>query len=181
MNNTYRDNEEFIEKSFLILLIVVTVTQFAIWGQQSVRFILTSIFPVEDQITTTPFEVIIGFGAMVASALVFTGSIMWWKKKPSAFSFITTGAIIFVFKNILDMINEVIIFGMTNVSITMNEIDRLAASLGEQFFQLAFWVFIFFYFKHKITKHVMGGGATEEPMTMPQTQNQFAPQNLDQQ
>tara|TARA_B100000508_G_scaffold97229_1_gene76176 strand:+ start:936 stop:1481 length:546 start_codon:yes stop_codon:yes gene_type:complete len=181
MNNTYQDNEEFIEKSFLILLIVITVTQFAVWGQQSVRFILTSIFPVEDQITTTPIEVLIGFGAMVASALVFAGSVMWWKKMPSAFSFITTGAIIFMIKNILDILNEIAVFGMTNLTVTMAEIDRLAASLGEQFFQLAFWGFIFFYFRHKIKKHVLESASVEEPMAMPQAQSQFTPQQFDQQ
>lgn len=174
MNNTYQQNEEFIEKSFLILLLVITVTQFAVWGQQSVRFILTTIFPVEDQITTTPFEVLIGFGAMLASALVFAGAVMWWKKMVNAFSLITTGAILFVVKNILDMLNEILVFGMTNQRITMNEIDNLAASLGEQFFQLAFWVFIFFYFRYKIRKHAQGG-AVNSP-EMPRPEQSFAPQ-----
>lgn len=173
MSNTYQENEEFVEKSFLILLIVITITQFAVWGQQSVRFILTSIFPVVDQTNSSPFEVIIGFGAMIAAALVFAGAVMWWKKIPKAFTYITTGALIFVAKNVLDIVNEIVIFGMTNTNITMNEIDALALDIGNQFFQLAFWVFIFYYFRHKITKYVIDHTAQSG---IPQSQDSFVPQ-----
>lgn len=145
---------EVFEKLLLILLFVITITQFSTWGFQSVRFILTSIFPVEDQVTTTPIEVIIGFGAMLASALVFAGAIMWWKQMDKAFTFITIGSLLFVAKNVLDMFHLTVVFGMTQTKITMNDIDALAGDLGQEFFQLAFWVFIFFFFRHHILKFV---------------------------
>ena len=174
------ENEEFVEKSFLVLLIFITVTQFAIWGQHSVRFILTTIFPVQGQVYATPIDVIIGFGAMIASGLVFAGAVMWWKKMLSAFSFITIGAILFTLKNVLDILNEIVLFGISTrgEKITMDMIDSLAAGLGEQFFQLAFWLFIFFYFRNKIMKYANKSNDmsfSQEEMRMPEQQN---PQNI---
>lgn len=181
MQNTYQENEEFVQKSFLILLIVITVTQFASWGHQSVRFILASIFPVQDQVLTTPLEVLIGFGAMIASGMVFAGSVMWWKKMPAAFNFITWGSVVFMAKNALDIVNETVLFGIAyKDTITMSDIDRLAGNLGEQFFQLAFWVFIFFYFRHLIRKHIADHTAHSNipPAATPPPQNTFTPNGM---
>jgi hypothetical protein len=74
---------------------------------------------------------------MIASALVFAGSIMWWKKLAGAFTFITSGAILFMLKNVLDLINETWKFGITNETVTMREIDSLAMSLGGEFFPIS--------------------------------------------
>jgi hypothetical protein len=180
MQITYQENEEFVERSFLILLIVITITQFASWGHQSVRYILTTIFPVVDQVRTTQLDVLIGFGAMVGSTMVFTGALLWWRRMRAASRFITWGSLVFMGKNILDIINETILFGMAyQKTITMADIDRLAANLGEQFFQLAFWVFIFFYFRHLIREHIanhtVAGSAPTQTEPPPKT---FTPSEM---
>lgn len=145
-----KDDRGF-EKMFIVLLFIITVTQFSAFGYQSVRYLLGSVFGIST--VSTPIDVIVGFSAMIASALVFAGGAMWWKEMTSAFKFMSIGSMIFVFKNVLDIINEVLLFQL-KVGVINNEsqIDDLAKILGGQFFQLAFWVFVFFYFRHIIRK-----------------------------
>ncbi len=138
-----------IERWLLLLLFFITVTQFGTWGYQSVHYILSVIFNVTT--TSTPFDVIVGFIAMIGSGLVFAGSVLWWSQKTSAFPFITNGAVIFAIKNIFDIFNEIIRFAKINNTVTSSMISDLATNIGGQFFQLAFWIFIFFFFRYKIT------------------------------
>lgn len=149
-NPPVSNNESSFEKIFLILLFLITITQFSTFGYQSVTYILGLIFNVA--VISTPFDVLIGVTAMIASALVFAGSAMWWRKMPSALQFISLGAVLFICKNVLDLINETILFNMANQVTSMDQIQQLAGILGEQFFQLAFWVVVYFYFKYAITK-----------------------------
>ncbi len=145
-----KDDRGF-EKMFIVLLFIITVTQFSAFGYQSVRYLLGSVFGIST--VSTPIDVIVGFSAMVASALVFAGGAMWWKQMSGAFKFMSIGAMLFVFKNVLDIINEVLLFQL-EVGVINNEsqIDDLAKILGGQFFQLAFWVFVFFYFRYIIKR-----------------------------
>lgn len=145
-------NERSFEKVFIILLFIITVTQFSTFGYQSVRNILGSLFNV--QTVSTPVDSIIGLSAMIASALVFAGGAMWWKEMTQALKFISIGAIIFMVKNVLDIINEVILFKMSHAIIGVEEINQLAKILGNQFFQLAFWILVFFYFRYAINKRL---------------------------
>ncbi len=143
-----------MEKNLLVLLFIITVTQFGVWGYQSVHYILSSMFNVET--SATPLDVVVGFIAMVSSALIFTGAALWWKAKVSAFAFITNGSLIFMIKNVLDLMNEVWRFSLQHTTVNAAMISELAQQLAEQFFQLAFWVFIYFYFRSKIQARMNG-------------------------
>lgn len=149
--DTAKKQDDNIEKLLLILIIFTTIIQFSTWGYQSVIYVLSTMFSVDT--SATPIDMVIGIIAMIASGLLFAGSAMWWKKNTQAFSYMTNGAIIFMVKNVLDIINDILVFSneYEDVVIGIREVETLAAQLGEQFFQLAFWVFIFFYFKYKIT------------------------------
>jgi hypothetical protein len=147
---TVPSEENSFEKIFLVILFIITITQFSSFGYQSVTYVLGVIFNVP--VISTPFDVLIGLTAMIASALVFAGSALWWRKASSALPYISLGAILFIGKNVLDLVNETILFNMATEVTSMEQIQELAGILGEQFFQLAFWVVVYFYFKHAITK-----------------------------
>jgi energy-coupling factor transporter transmembrane protein EcfT len=144
--NKSNNNSDSFEKVFLSLLFFITITQFSTFGYQSVTYILGAIFNVT--VISTPLDTVIGLVAMGGSALVFVGAAMQWRKMPSAIKFISIGALLFILKNVFDLINETILFNMENVIVSMGQIQALARILGEQFFQMAFWILVYFYFKH---------------------------------
>lgn len=144
------NNSGSLDKLLLILLFIITITQFSGWGYQSVKFILASLFSVE--IDSTMFDTIIGFMAMIASAIIFVGCVLWWKQKQSAQTYFYFGPLLFMIKNIFDIINEVILMNLRVARVELVHIEQLAGKIGNELFQLAFWVFIFFYFKSKINK-----------------------------
>lgn len=143
------DDHRIFEKFVLVLLFLITVTQFSTFGYQSVTYILGLVFNVP--VISTPLDVIIGIMAMTASALVFAGAAMWWKMMPKAASYLQIGSLLFIGKNIFDLINETILFSMANEVVSMEQIQELAGILGGQFFQLAFWAVVYFYFRY-VTK-----------------------------
>jgi hypothetical protein len=145
-----KPEDRSFEKIFLGLLFFITVTQFSQFGYQSVTYILGLIFNVP--VISTSLDVFIGSAAMVASALVFAASAMWWKLMPGAQKFFALGAGLFIVKNVLDLANETILFSMETPVTSMQQIQQLATILGNQFFQLAFWVVVFFYFRYVIRK-----------------------------
>ncbi len=140
-----------VEKLLLVILFFITITQFSTWGYQSVKYILGRIFDVE--VLSTPVDTVIGLVAMIASIVVFAASAMWWKNNTKAKEIFFVGAFLFVLKNVLDIINQVVLFGLKyeGVTKTVSGIEGLAISIGNEFFQLAFWIFIAFYFRYKIS------------------------------
>lgn len=145
--DTQKDDQKTLERLLLSLLFFVTVTQFAAWGYQSVIYILSQIFGVFTE--STFFDTFIGLIAMIGSALVFAGAWMRWGEQAGASKYMVLGSVAFIVKNSFDLVNEVIRFGQTHANVTAADIESLAALLGAQFFQLAFWVFIYFFFRNK--------------------------------
>jgi hypothetical protein len=140
------DSKSAFISLLLILLVFITIFQFASFGMQSVKYILGVIFSVP--VNSTPLDAGIGFLAMVASVYVFSGSILEWMKRQSATKYLTIGAGVFVFKNVLDLINVTILYNMEQTITSADQITELAGLLGQQFFQLAFWVFVIAFFKY---------------------------------
>lgn len=140
--------EREVEKFLMILLFLITFFQFALWGTQSVRFLLHTAYGT-GSVNTTPLDFFIGLIAMIAAALVFAGSALWWRKNYEAFPLIQLGTMLFIIKNVFDMVNIIWIFNISNVAITEGAVDRLAMDIGMELFQLAFWAFVMFYFRHK--------------------------------
>ena len=166
-----------VEKSLLLLLFFITIVQFSSWGYQSVVYILSTMFNVET--TSTPLSVVVGLIAMVASIFVVIGAGLWWKEKVSALPFIKIGTSIFIFKNVLDLINETWVFSNTHEVVNQYLIASLAQNLGEQLFQLAFWAFVLFYFKYKITEKASTAAntipqQTVDPQNPPNEPQQYA-------
>ena len=145
-----QNNERSFERLFLVILFFITITQFSAFGYQSVMYVLGLIFNVS--VIATPLDVVIGITAMVASALVFAGAAMWWRMMPAAQPFFSIGALLFIGKNVLDLVNETILFGMKNQVVDATQIQQLAGILAGQFFQMAFWILVFFYFRYIIKR-----------------------------
>lgn len=141
------DNDAAFEKIFLVLLFIITISQFSTFGYQSVLYILGVIFNVP--VVSTPLDVVIGAAAMAASALVFAGSALQWRGSSSAWKYLSLGAGLFIVKNIFDLVNVTILFAMANKVDTIEQIQALASQLGEQFFQMAFWIIVYFYFRSR--------------------------------
>ncbi len=137
-----------LESILLILLMCLTVILFSTWGYQSVIFLLSTIFNV--QTDSTVFTVFVGLLGMIAGASAFTGSVLWWIGRLTAFSWIKYGSIVFMIKNIFDIINEVAVFRMMHETsvISAYDIQELARILGGQLFQFVFWVFVLSYFNY---------------------------------
>ncbi len=145
-NSVPTSNNRTFEKLVLVLLFIITVTQFSSFGYQSVTYILGSIFNVP--VISTPLDVAIGLTAMIASVMVFLASALCWVLRPSAQKYMTIGAGLFVVKNMFDLVNETILFSMKTAVVSMEQIQQLASILGGQFFELAFWVMVLFYFRY---------------------------------
>jgi hypothetical protein len=141
-----------VERFLMIILFFITFFQFAMWGTQSVRFLLHTAYGT-GSVNTTPLDFFIGLVAMLAAALVFAGSVMWWRKNYETYPLIQLGTSFFIFKNVLDAINIIWIFNISAVVITEGAVDKLAVDIGMELFQLAFWAFVMFYFRQKYREY----------------------------
>ena len=113
---------------------------------QSVKYVLGVIYGVP--VNSTPLDAVVGLLAMVASVYVFSGSILEWMRRTSAAKYLCIGAIVFAVKNVLDLINVTVLYNMQQAITSAEQITELAGLLGSQFFQLAFWLFVFAFFKY---------------------------------
>jgi len=143
-----KSEDRQVEKFLMVLLFFITVTQFSAWGYQAVIYILGLVFNVS--VVSTPLDVIVGLIAMVGSVFVFAGAAMWWRLNEGALPYLRIGSMLFIAKNIIDLFNETILFSNSQVITNQEQIQQLATTLGDQFFQLAFWVFVLVYVKYKI-------------------------------
>ncbi len=142
-----------LEKYLLVLLFCITLCDFSERGVQSAVYLLSYLFPVED-LMTTPIDFMVGMIAMVGAILIFVASSLWWRQSVRALPFFSVGATLFVVKNILDIFNSIAMFSMAHTTYTVSLIQGLAAEIGSQLFQLAFWVFVFFFFKSKVEESI---------------------------
>lgn len=140
-----------LETLIITFLLVVTVCFFSYWGYQSVIYILGEMFNVPTN--STVFDILIGVLGMVSGALVFAGTAFWSTGKLSSRSLITYGSLGFIVKNVLDIYNGIAVFSITRPDVVeIYHLQKLASALGWQLFQLAFWVFVIFYFAYLAKK-----------------------------
>ncbi|MCR4312255.1 MAG: hypothetical protein NUV56_03150 [Candidatus Uhrbacteria bacterium] len=143
-------HHRLLEKLLLLFLFFLTIGEFSAWGSQSVKYVLSLMFNV---ITlSTPADVLIGVLGMAASAMVFAGSALQWKQFPRAWKFMRVGSLLFMIKKVFDVVNVMWLFKLSHPSAVPGDIETLAKGLGTEFFGLAFWMFIFFYFRHVARK-----------------------------
>ena len=123
---------------------------FSFWGYQAVMYILSLGFAVETEFT--PYDMFIGIIAMIASAILFTGSFMWWRKNVKAEMFLKFGTIGFVMKDLLEIPNAIV--PLTKLpEVTRFDLTQAASAIGYDLFKVAFWIFAMFIFAHAIREY----------------------------
>lgn len=144
------DGFETIQKLLMLFIIGLTICMFSFWGYQAVMYILSVMFSVTTEYT--PYDMFIGIIAMVASVLMFTGSLLWWKKNVKAETFLKYGAIFFVIKDTLEIPNAIV--PMTKLEVvTRYDLTKAASAIGYDLFKIAFWVFALVIFTYAIKKY----------------------------
>jgi len=141
------------EKLFLAILLIITILQFATWGEQTVKHLLGLIFqtPLPN---TTFLDPLIGIVAIVASILLFIGTVLRWQNKTTFGPYLILGAVLFVFKSLFSIFNEILIAKQRYSTITESHIEELASSIGAELFIVAIWAGILTYFL-RIAKKTM--------------------------
>jgi len=152
-NQGQTDSSSTLEKFIIIFLFVITVSLFSTWGYDAAVYILGQLFGV-DIPDATYISFTEGIIAMIASVLIFMAGVFWWKHNPDAKPYFIGGSIGFLVKNVLDIANELIVFGEQNTDPTVTDIKALASNIGWEIFQAAFWIFILIYFLFRM-KHVV--------------------------
>lgn len=133
----------------LVIIFTVTVIYFGYWGYEWVNYVLSKMFSVATG--STFFDLLVGLIAMIASVPLFVGGIMAWRDNNKGVDWLTVGAIGFMLKNVFEMANGV--YKLTLVDqVTAYHIRETSSDIGQQLFQLAFWVFVMIYFKKLLTK-----------------------------
>lgn len=123
---------------------------FSYWGYQAVMYILSVSFDVVTEFT--PYDMFIGIIAMIASASLFVGSFMWWRKIVTAANFLKAGTIGFVIKDILEIPNAIV--PLTRVSqVTRFDLTQAASAIGVDLFKIGFWIFALCIFMYAIKKY----------------------------
>ncbi len=141
---------EIIQKILMVFIFILTSSMFSYWGYQAVMYILSVSFDVQTKYTL--YDMFIGIIAMVASASLFAGSFIWWRKNINAEKFLVWGIIGFLVKSILEIPNTII--PLTKLpTVTVSDITDAASDVGYVLFKIGFWVLAMFIFSHAIKKH----------------------------
>ena len=142
------------EQLVLIAVIILTVFQFSIWGYKIAIYILGKMFSVSIP-DVSFFTSIVGLLALIGSVLIIIGSGYWFVEKwEKASSLVNAGVLFFVGKNVVDVIDSLVVFTQTVKNPGVQDIQRLAGSIGVDLAQLIFWILIGVYLSYRAKKHL---------------------------
>lgn len=138
---------DVIQKLLMVFIFILTVCMFSYWGYEAVMYVLSVSFDVETGYTA--YDMFIGIIAMIASAILFAGSAIWWKKNLKAEIFLKVGTIGFIIKDILEIPNAIV--PLTKVAVVSRyELTTAAGAIGFDLFKIGFWVFALVIFIYAI-------------------------------
>ncbi|MDB5259891.1 MAG: hypothetical protein JWN37_122 [Candidatus Nomurabacteria bacterium] len=141
---------ETIQKLLMVFIFILTVSMFSYWGYQAVMYILSASFGVATGFT--PYDMFIGIIAMIASASLFIGSIMWWNKHLGASGFLKFGASAFIIKDLLEIPKA--IDPLTKLEIVNRyDLTSAASAIGYDLFKIGFWILTLYIFSYGIKKY----------------------------
>lgn len=141
-----------VSKFLLIIIFAITVSYFGYWGYEWVNYVLSKMFNVATG--STFFDLLVGLIAMMASIPLFVGAIMAWRDNVKSVNWLTVGTVGFVIKNIFEITNVVYKLSLQDV-VTAHHIRGASSGIGQQLFQIAFWVFVMVYFRKLTTKKMV--------------------------
>ncbi len=136
-----------------IFLILVTVSLFSYFGYQSVIYLLAKMFNATDN-TSTIYDFFIGLVSIVGSVFVFIGSVHVFRLKTSVPKLFVWGSSFFLLKNVLDIINDIQPLRSLE-TVSFSDVSEVAWSIGADFLQVAFWIFVVVYFNRASFKSML--------------------------
>lgn len=141
---------ETIQRILMVFIFILTVSMFSYWGYQAVMYILGISFNVQTKFTL--YDMFIGLIAMIASASLFAGSFMWWRKNVSAENLLKFGTIGFIVKDLLEIPNAIV--PLTKLSqVTTFDLAIAARGIGYDLFKIGFWILALYIFTYAIKKY----------------------------
>jgi hypothetical protein len=141
---------ELIQKLLMIFIVIMTVCMFSYWGYQAIMYILSVSLSVQTEYT--PYDMLIGIIAMLASASLFIGSFIWWNKNVSAEKFLKYGTAGFIVKDLFEIPNAIVpLIAISNV--TRQDLAIAARTIGYDLFKIGFWIFTMYIFTYAIKKY----------------------------
>lgn len=136
------------EKIFLILIVIVAFIQFTQWGFQTLKQLLSLFFQTSFA-EATFLSPIIGFIAVGGSIMLILGSLLRWKGGPSAKWYFSLGFLLFAFKSIFVIINEILLTKQITDKVTENHINNLASNISNELLLVVLWLGLLVYFSKK--------------------------------
>lgn len=139
------------KKALTIILSVICGLLFFYWGFQAVFYLLSTGFGVDAD--STFFDFVLGILGIIASLLVFLGAVNTWRKNKSHLVFFGSG--LFVLKNILEIVNQVVRLVVRNNSsglkgtLSTHVLRSTAWDISVYLALIVFWSFILWYFWSK--------------------------------
>lgn len=138
---------DVIQKLLMVFIFILTICMFSYWGYEAVMYILSASFGVETGYTA--YDMFIGIIAMLASAVLFAGSAIWWKKNLKAETFLKIGTIGFIIKDILEIPNAIV--PLTKLAVvSRTDLTIAAGAIGYDLFKIGFWIFALVIFIYAI-------------------------------
>lgn len=138
---------EVIQKLLMVFIFVLTICMFSYWGYEAVMYMLSISFSVETGFTA--YNMFIGIIAMIASAILFAGSAIWWRKNVKAETFLKIGTIGFIIKDALEIPNAIVPLTKI-VTVTKHDLASAASAIGYDLFKIGFWIFALVIFTYAI-------------------------------
>jgi len=138
---------DVVQRLLMVFIFILTICMFSYWGYEAVMYVLSVSFNVETGYTA--YDMFIGVIAMLASAALFAGSAIWWKKNLKAEMFLKLGTAGFIIKDILEIPNAIV--PLTKVAVvTRLDLTSAAGAIGYDLFKIGFWVFALVIFIYAI-------------------------------
>lgn len=136
------------EKAFLLLIIIVAIIQFTQWGSQTLKQLLGLL--LQTPFTEITFlNPIIGIIAIGGSVMLILGSLLRWKGASSARWYFSLGFLLFVFKGMFVIANDIMITKQTTKKLTETHIEELASGISNELLFITVWLALLFYISKK--------------------------------
>lgn len=158
MKNILSYGERFI----LLSLILIALFQFSQWSYQTLKYLLGLFLHVEIAYTTF-LDPIIGIITLIGSFLLLVGAFFRWKERVSSQTYLLLGLTLFLFKNIFEILGEVLSLRQKYEIISEQQLEQLLSNINGEFFQIIIWALLLFYFARQMQKKPLPINTSSKP------------------
>ena len=142
-NISMEDERPVTVTVLLVILFIVAVGYFAWSGYGVVNYFLSKTFAVETNYTFLDF--LAGIVTIIASIILFVGSIFAWKMKRLTPTLMVSASFGFLIKNLLEIIDVIVRLAKLGV-VQRYDIMSASAEIGKNIFHVGFWIYVAIFF-----------------------------------